>query len=370
MRPFSIILLILSIPSFAAAESSSYLFSRTKGKAFNPDIGVNLLGLARATRFGEANEGAFSIQEVEVAFLSDVDPYFRAAALLSLHPEGGEEGHEYGIEPEEIFLETSSIPVVSLKAGKFKAAIGRHNLLHTHAYPFIDAPFFQDALLGEEGLNDVGLSVAALVPMPWYTEFTLQGFRGQAEPLFESQRQGELAYVAHLAQLWEFSDALTLQLGWSGATGPSIGEENTKVHGADLTFKWRPTEGGKYQALSWSTEYLSRTKLAEAGEAVNPAGISTWLQYQFGQRWWIQGRLEYLRNPSVQELDEGGDVSDIEAAPAITIRKQSVLLGFFPSEFSGFRVQYDHISGISESDEHRLALQWNVSIGAHPAHQY
>ena len=51
--------------------------------------------------------------------------------------------------------------------------------------------------------------------------------------------------------------------------------------------------------------------------------------------------------------------------------KQSALLGFFPSEFSGLRLQYDHLTTAGKSpDDHTLALQYSVSIGAHPAHAY
>lgn len=87
-------------------------------------------------------------------------------------------------------------------------------------------------------------------------------------------------------------------------------------------------------------------------------GVATWVQFQFAQRWWAQLRGEWTGVPV--GLDSGPNE-----------RKQSVLLGFFPSEFSGFRAQYDHLgaTGLGQ-DDHRFTVQWNISIGAHPAHSY
>ncbi len=50
--------------------------------------------------------------------------------------------------------------------------------------------------------------------------------------------------------------------------------------------------------------------------------------------------------------------------------KQSVLLGFFPSEFSGLRMQVDRLEQTDGPTGYALAFQYNITIGAHPAHSY
>jgi hypothetical protein len=53
------------------------------------------------------------------------------------------------------------------------------------------------------------------------------------------------------------------------------------------------------------------------------------------------------------------------------VDKQSALVGFFPSEFSGLRLQYDRIHDRARPRiDHTIAFQYNISIGAHPAHAY
>ena len=58
--------------------------------------------------------------------------------------------------------------------------MGKHNQLHTHAFPFILAPLINLNLLGDEGLSDVGFSTAILLPATsWFSELTLQYIRGE-----------------------------------------------------------------------------------------------------------------------------------------------------------------------------------------------
>lgn len=337
----------------------------SKGRAFNPDIGVNFLGLfQRGTGISDDRtqvpHNGFSLQEAEFQFTSDVDPYIKAVALFSVSQESG--GAEYGIDPEEVFLESISLPSVTIRAGKMKAAFGKHNMLHTHAFPFIDAPLIHQQLLGDEGLNEIGVSAAVLMPVSWYSEFIAQGFSLSNENLYDSQKSGDVGTLVRLKNLWDLSDDLTMEFGLSGTEGKNKFDRTSSVLGADLTLKWRPSVGGKYHALIWSTEYLNgnRPGLTDAtsGEPTEKlGGVATWVQYQFAERWWVQGRYEYVGLPHD------------DAIPFQN--KQSALIGFFPSEFSGLRLQYDRISTQGkDKEDNTFALQYNVSIGAHPAHAY
>ena len=241
-------------------------------------------------------------------------------------------------------------------------ALGKHNQLHTHAFPFIDAPLINQLLLGSEGLNESGISADALIPLPWYSEFTLQGISLANDTLYTSRSSGDFGGVAHLKNLWDLNDSLTMEFGLSGTAGNNQYGKNSSVLASDLTFKWRPTVGGKYRALIWSTEYLDGQRQGMVSTTTGESqqklgGIASWVQYQFAQRWYGQGRYEYVGLPR---------------SPGVSIQsKESALLGFFPSEFSGIRVQYDLIQNQARPQtDHAIALQYNVTIGAHPAHAY
>lgn len=365
-----------AVCAFVFFSHPAFAETKSRGNAFNPDIGVNLLGLAQhGTSYSSAPNAkprnGFSLQEAELQFSADVDPYLRATALFAIAQENG--SASYSIAPEEAYVETISLPYVTLRAGKFKMALGKHNQLHTHAFPFIYGPLVHTRLLGDEGLNETGVSASALIPLPWYSELTLQAFTLKNEALFGYYVSGDMGGLARLRNLWDFSDSLTMELGFSGARGKnSLGRAAT-VAGSDLTFKWRPTEGGRYRAFIWSTEYLygkrqglmrERTVLDASGTEVTVrdsqeqlGGISTWVQYQFAERWWVQARFEKLGFPRSPGIDMA--------------TKESALLAFLPSEFSALRLQYDLIQDKARPrNDQAIAFQYNVSIGAHPAHAY
>lgn len=337
--------------------SSAYA-GEAQGKPFNPDISVNFLGLAQdgnqlsTDRAADSHKGA-SLQEAELQILSDVDPYLTANALLSISPNGA---YEYGIDPEEVYAETTFIPSLTLRFGKYKAAFGKHNTLHTHAYPFIDAPLINQLLFGTEGLNDAGLSASWMAPTPWFMELTVQAMSNRNQTFLNSASSGDYFEVAQLKNLWDLSDDTTVEWAIYGLQGANQFAQTSTAYGSDLIFKWRPSIGGKYHALWWANEYMDGNQDGASSTLDHLGGLATWLQFQFAERWWVQGRYEYVGVPH-----------DDAFSPE---NKQSVLLGFYPSEFSGFRVQLDHTSSANQPSGYAVAFQTNIVIGAHPAHSY
>lgn len=344
--PIMIVSLIFLISSAALAAVDA------NTKYANPDISVNFLTLYQNSNRGSNTSNGFSLQEMEMQFFSDVDPYFRANVLLSVSQSSP--NSEFGIDPEEVFVETIDFPYVTFKIGKFKAALDKHNLMHTHAFPFIDAPLIDQKLVGDS-LNEVGVSAAFLMPTSWFTELTVQELQGTNEILFNSNNRNKPVNLAHLRNLWDLSDELTLDWGLTAVKGNNSYDGVTYVYGSDLTFKWRPLVGGKYKSLIWTSEYLFSD---QRGNPNGPqlGGLSTWVQYQLAEQWWIQGRFDYVGLPQ-----QGSNQVQT---------KESILIGFLPSEFSGFRLQYDHLEDGSIIPDNKISLQMNITIGAHPAHSY
>ncbi|RZA27405.1 MAG: hypothetical protein EOP10_00135 [Proteobacteria bacterium] len=347
------------------------------GQVFNPDTSINFLTLYKSQKREGADktepDGGFMLQEAEIQFMANVDAYFRAVAMFAVHPEHDHEHEEgaavdpmvegeerepeekgYGIEPEEVYLETTALPYVTLKLGRFHADLGRHNQLHTHAYPFVDAPLINQRLLGEEGLIENGLSASILVPLPWYAEVSAQALQGDSPELFSSESSSDVATVYRVRNLFDLTDEATLDLGLSAARGHNFWNGTTNVRGADVSLKWRPTQGGKYQSISLAAEYLQ----GEVGDRLidsKLSGYSTWLQYQATQRLWVQ-----IRQEEAKSEDEGAKAH----------RKLSGLIGFNPTEFSSLRLQLDQLHDDEEKPLNSLLFQANITIGAHPAHAY
>lgn len=319
-------------------------------RAFNPAISANGLFLGSYTSREE--EGAepgtgLHFQEMEVQLASFVDSYLKADLILALP--GGE-----GIEVEEGYVLTQGLPYnLILKAGKFYAELGRHNTLHTHAFPFIDPPLVLEHLLGDEGLNETGLGLSALLPAPWYAELSGQVLNGD-NALFASPRGRDLLCVGHLKNFWDLGDAATLELGGSWAGGDNQDQELSSLAGADLTLKWRPPRRSLYRGLVWQSEYLYARRGRPVG-AEKQGGCYTLLQYQFARRWWAQVRWDLFGLPRL--------------AGAEREHRLSGLLALVPSEFSALRLQYSRLDREGGAENQVLA-QFNFTIGSHPAHRY
>src|SRR5678816_2959857 len=166
--------------------------------SFNPDIGV--IGDFQGSYISKGNKNFNAyLNETELSLQATVDPYARADFFLSFgrNPETG----EYGVEVEEGYLTTLSLPArLQLKAGRFRSAIGRLNTVHPHALPFIDMPNAYVNYFGEEGLKDEGLSLSwLLTTKAFYQEILFQVTSGYSEsPAFARSEGNRLLYVGHL----------------------------------------------------------------------------------------------------------------------------------------------------------------------------
>jgi hypothetical protein len=358
--------LILSMIITSYSLNAQSLSQTSRGNKFNPSIGLNALTLYKNGSREVENDG-ISIQEIELQFSSDVDAYFRAEATIALHQEESEEGehsHEFKVEPEEIFVETLSIPNMTLKLGKFYANFGKYNAIHSHALPFIYRGKVQEEIFGDEGLAEAGIGLSFLAPAPWFSEVSIQALQPTNETLFVDSHHS-MAYVLKWKNLWDLSDAMTLEWGLSGLSFSDHNhrselEAKTRLYGTDLTFKWRPTKDGKSSSFMWSTEYIQKhiSGTENLDENINKkiGGITSFVRYQLAQRWYAQAQYEFLG------LGKNDDTKDINAYTA--------LLALIPTEFSSIRAQFDSIHDGNDKPEKRLSLQLNISIGAHPAHVY
>ncbi len=349
-----------TMPSIATARGLS--------NAFNPSISATTTILGGGTNRPHAPESdheegsgdlasGFGLQEVEIRLGAIVDPYFRADVTLA--------GNLEEIGFEEAYLTTISMPWVNIRAGKMLANLGHHNLVHTHAFPFLTAPVPWRVLLGPEGLRDPGVSADILLPLPFFAEVNAQAFNGEWLPMEggsddglapDARRDEDLAYLGHVKTLFDLTESMTAGIGGTYAGGRNGYDDLTSIVGGDLRLKWRPIGAERYTSFEWTTEYLSVHRRG-APTDTHAGGLYTALRCQFAQRWWVQGRGSLLGIPK----GETGRVWRGEA-----------LLALIPSEFSALRLQYAfETSEDGPSDRvHELHLQAIVSIGSHPSHSY
>jgi hypothetical protein len=326
-------------------------------KILNPDIGVigNFVGAAGHNAVNPLP--ALSLQESEVSLQAIMDPYARADFFLAF----GEEG----VEVEEGYVTFPALPGGFLfKAGEMRATYGKINELHNHSLPWIDRPLVAFDLLGgdlgeaDTGIRDAGLSLSRLLPAPGgvFLEATAQIYRGDSGTLFHSSQRSDVALVGHLRGYHDLTEATNLELGASYARGHNFfgSEFITSLYGFDATLRWKPLRRAIYHSFIARTE-LTWSRVEEPLATQRAFGYFASLDYQLGRRWFVGGRYDWSeRGDNAAEHDSGG----------------SMVLTYWPSEFSGIRGQLRRTRYAEGSTANEFLFQFLFTLGAHGAHPF
>ena len=319
-------------------------------KIFNPDIAVIGNFLAAAGRNTVEPLPPFELQEAEVSLQAIVDPYARADFFLAASAEG--------LEIEEGFLTFPTLPGGLLaKVGQLKQQFGKVNTLHTHSRAWTDTPLMMRNLLGgEEGLTDAGVSVSKLLLNPWFfLEATGELYAGTSG-VFEAHEPDDVSWLGRVRGYGDLTEGTNLDVGASFAQGHNDAGPNntTSLIGIDATFRYRPLRRAIYRRFVARTEVMWSRREQEDG-LVPAFGMYVSGDYQFARRWF--GGVRYDRSA------RASDGSLVDKGP-------SLVLTFWPSEFSQIRGQYRRTRYAEGVVANEALFQFLFSIGAHGAHAF
>ena len=328
------------------------------GNVFNPNMSVigNFLGFVGHNPVD--NQPSLQLKESEIGLQAIVAPFARADFFITFGSQKGDVGVEEG------YVTFLTVPGdLLVKVGKMKAAFGKVNTEHPHVRQYADTPLVVTNLLGsEDGIEDSGISVSRLIPMPSeiFLEATAQLFQGTSTNLFEAHSRNDVEPLFHLKAYKDLSESTNLEIGGSwtqgnGVQGPGL---HTTLAGADLTFRWKPLRQGLYRSLFVRVEWMQSERQMADGTTVRADGWYALGQYQLGRRWFVGYRHD--------ESDHADEVT-------LRDRGDSAILTFWPSEFSQLRAQarrirYDQPGGPVTANE--LLVQLQFVIGAHGAHPF
>ncbi len=381
-----------SLPVYGGSSSAS--------KALNPDVSVIGNFIGGAGRNPQNSFPALSMRESEFGFQAIVDPYARADFFLS--------ADSGGASVEEGFLTFPALPGgLSLKVGQMRANFGKLNALHNHVLPWLDRPLVTTNLLGgdpeesDAGIKDAGLSLSRIFPGPGglFLEATGEVYRGDSGSLFHSSRHSDVSTIDRLRAYRDISESTNIEVGGSYARGhnaaslyllPSLtalppstlSRENdfiTQLYGVDATLRWKPLRRAIYHSFiaraefDWSRrEDLTPPDLLCASPGIASApptcllggltpttlrahGFFTSADYQLGRRWFTGARFDWserARDPSQHDSGE------------------SLVLTYWPSEFSQVRGQLRRTHYAEGFTANEFLFQFQFSIGAHGAHPF
>jgi hypothetical protein len=322
----------------------------TSSKVFNPDIAVIGNFLGAVGKNDVAPGPVFDMSEAETTFQAIVDPYARADFFLSFSPEG--------VEIEEGFLTLTSLPGGFLaKVGKMKQQVGKVNTQHPHSLSWADRPLANVNLLGgEEGLADSGVSVSKLIIYPlMFLEATGELYQGNSG-VFQSHTRSDVSWVARLRGYRDINDATNVDIGASFARGHNDAgpDFTTRLVAVDATVRYRPLQRAIYRRFMGRTELFWSHREQEDG-SVPAFGMYVSGDYQFARRWFAGARYDWSERSYDNRLKDKGP---------------SLILTYWPSEFSQMRGQYRRIRFAEGTTSNELLFQFLFSIGAHGAHVF
>lgn len=339
----------------------------------------------------------FTVQNMELSLSGAVDPYLTGEAhiIFFLDPLSG----ETVIELEETFLTTTSLPHgLQLEAGHFFTEFGRINPQHPHQWHWQDQPVINTRLFGPDGMRGPGFRLAWLMPLSWFSElhFGTQNANGETmasflanDEFFDERAVGgrtfvprevkspkDMVYLARLDNAWDVTDDTTMKIGLSGLYGPNATgtEGETRIYGADLVVKWRPSQRERgWPFLILESEIMKRDYKADSdlpnslpAETLGDWGFYAQILHGFKPGWAAGLRYDYAKG-------SGESVVGRENDPFRDDRKRiSPLLTWMPSEFSRLRLQYnyDRADHLADKDAHSVWLGFEFTFGAHAAHVF
>lgn len=351
----------------------------------NPDISIIPRFLISTNDGERLSEGVrqwsqpdLSFQELEMAIQAYLNPYAKGDVVLTL-PGPDLKGGKLGIEEVYATVLRGLPGDLNLRLGKYRAEFGKLNMMHPHAWPFVTQPLVAERFLGEDGLNDLGISLSTLLPTgDLYTRLTIDLLRGssvgEAAGVADTT-PGRLRYATsgRLSGFLSLTDLSDLETGVSLYTGihDPYNRERFWYWNLDIKYKYRPDS---YTSLTVQGEYLRNSRRALQDQSLAPylsatgvpeersirsSGLYLYTDYQFLKIFSVGARYDWAESP--YHTDDRA-------------RAVALFAGYYPVEETlGVRLQYQNTQSDSPRESrsvNRVALQVLFSLGPHKAHSF
>ncbi len=294
------------------------------------------------------NKG-FNLNYGELELFSTIGPYLDMFAALHIEKEGLHIG--------ELFVTTRTLPYgLQAKAGKFRSDFGRINIKHQHAWSFSNIPLVFETFFGAGGLGDEGVQLQWVTPSDIYLMAGVEAMQGNNPRSFGDTDDGANLMIGYLKGAVDLSDATTMLAGLTYMQGKD-GFGDTKIYGADLTFK---TSFDSYSGLKWQNELLYREKPLEGGFTADQGGLYSELIYDYNQNWSGGVRYDMLFKNIPDEPEP--------------LDRYTAMIQYKPFEFTKLRLQYTYDKskyfGGEQKNIQEIMLDLTFEAGAHGAHAF
>ena len=218
----------------------------------------------------------------------------------------------------------------SPRSARLRDVFGKVDGQHNHVLPFTDRPLVTKNLTGgEDGMADYGITLSRLIPNRFlFLEATGQVYRGRSN-VFDGDEperprlRGPPARLPRRQRVVELRPGRLLRL--------RLQRQRIRTSTRASSAPTPPTAGGRCGARSTTGSWPAPSSCGAAArsqESTRDAfGFYASAEYQFARRWFAGARYDF---------------SDRATDPSLTDKGGSLLLTYWPSEFSQVRGQYRH----------------------------
>lgn len=380
------------VPDISLILDTSYMFRDIDNDSF-AELKIPGFISSGGHNHGGMQNG-FNLNYGELAIGASVDPFLDLFSVFHLT--------QNEFEIEEAFVTTRNLPYnLQIKGGRFFSSFGRINSQHAHFWDFSTQPLIYKKLLGDHGIQENGIQLNWVAPTDFYLLTGLEVLTGDNSNSFGtsgfSVAKNTLKEVntpnlglGFIKTSFDFEN-LTILGGLSSAFGGrrsvpisstsdihvhSVLSENdylagsTSLLGADLTIRYF---FDNLSNISWQSEYLYRkidgSKYSNTSRekfSQENGGLYSYLTYKYNL-WKVGARYELL-NINNTLSDSGFDNNPKNGA------RYGLLFEFLPTEFSRFRLEYNHDRSNFEGNNlvpvNEFMFNCNFVIGAHGAHNF
>jgi hypothetical protein len=340
----------------------------------NPDISAISRFLIETNDGGALTNGRrefsrpqLNFQELELLLSAYLNPYAKGDVVLTL-PGPDVEAGKLGVEELYATIVRGLPGDLNLRVGKYRAEFGKLNMMHPHQWPFVTQPLAAERFIGAEGLNDLGISLSALLPTgELYTRLTVDLLRGSSagEGAGIEDTTDAPPFYATTARLSEAGVSL-----YTGIHDP-YHRDRFWYWNLDAKYKYRPSS---YTSLTLQGELLLSARDAQQDREFIPftegnvgpvvRSVRSAGGYLFGE----------LRFEKIYAAGARVDYAESPYHPDDRARGIALFAGYYPVEETiGVRLEYRHTAmgrGDDAQGINAIALQFLFSLGPHKAHPF
>jgi hypothetical protein len=378
---------------------------------------------------GRAAGNDFQLRSAHLELEGEVDDLFRGYMVLSGSDDAAHANAEAAVSVEEAAIETTSLPFVTAKGGRFFVPFGRLSSSHTHDLPFVDRPRSLEKFVGGESQGD-GIQVGALLPTTHFWKITAGAFNkvgaeyaqrngvnlDSTNPVNNRRSTAELTYFGKLLTRFNAGTDHRFEMGVSTLQVPDR-KIRRNLMNLEFTYTWQPA--GK-ERLVWGTELMRNQEAlrttrnyafnyAVSDEEGNPVdadgdgiqdiahdgsrpvfkrrsrtnfGGYSFVQYNLSKHWSLGARFDFSRDygefaarqPSAAFGEDGQPWLAADGSTQSYLKRTSkggydstasVFVTYNFSEFSRLRFQANRHQYGDKEFANELLLQWTVFLGHH-----